>query len=119
MQDYLSGRGWLQTTHDAPYSRALSEHALQPAEPVAAPAPRVSATPGGGAVAFAGVAEPGHVLALQRTAGNRAVTRLLGRTKKEPSGAAVPISAGDVTHTGGTPTASTSRPTSPSASSRT
>ena len=62
------------------------------------------AAPGAGAVAFAGVVEPEHVLALQRTAGNRAACRLLGRTKKDPSGAAVPISAGDVTYTGGTPT---------------
>jgi hypothetical protein len=55
-------------------------------------------------VPFGDVAEAEHILALQRTAGNRAVTGLLQRTKKGAGGAPEAVTAADVTFSGGTPT---------------
>jgi hypothetical protein len=83
----------------------MSEHApAAPAPP--APAPVAAPAPAAPDVApFLAVAEPEHVIALQRTAGNRAVTGLLQRTKKGAT-APEPITAADVVATGGTPTVS-------------
>jgi hypothetical protein len=50
---------------------------------------------------FATIATPEHVLALQRTVGNRATTAVLQRTKKGAGGTPEPITPNDVTLAGG------------------
>ena len=84
---------------------------------MAAPAPAVEAHPlaGAGAGPARAPVTPGQALALQRSAGNRAVTRILARrTPPPPAGTAPGASAatakglkhGDFAPTGGDPTAS-------------
>ena len=91
-----------------------AEHAPEPAPSVAAtPAAPVAASPVGGSPARApALRTPGQALALQRSAGNRAVTRLLAR---EPAphtapGASAATAKGlthaDFSPTGGDPTSS-------------
>jgi hypothetical protein len=74
--------------------------------PVATPA-AVGATPGPSLI---GALTPARVLALQRTAGNRAVNAILARDKPEPSPAAGP---GDFGFSGGVPVGSGNATASP------
>jgi hypothetical protein len=76
----------------------LSEQAEKTAAPAPAPPARVAdviALPS--APLIGGFMGPAEVISLQRTAGNRAVTGLLQRTKKGASGSPEPITGSDVT----------------------
>jgi hypothetical protein len=76
----------------------VSEQAEKTAAPAPAPPARVAdvvALPA--APLIGGFMGPAEVISLQRTAGNRAVTGLLQRTKKGAGGNPEPIAGGDVT----------------------
>ena len=66
----------------------MTEHAYEPPAPAVIPEPAARAV---AAAPFTVLATPEHVLALQRTAGNRATTAVLQRSKRSAAGTSEPI----------------------------